>query len=531
MKPTTMIAVSRDARVILVCVAMCLGSAACSKSSERRVIETWLECTECSDDLLDAVSDQGRSSTRTVDRLGRALGDLDEKQLEFKRAHFAANYSEIVAEAARSSRQVTATRQEYISRRLSNYVETRRYRAARALGRIGTTDALEELEDALERDALGLVPLSDKVLREIHRDISIANRTLSWHAIALDSAHTCGISTSGEAVCWGDNSESQLGDGTTDTRSEPDTVATRLRFASIDVGGGRACAITRTGRAYCWGDNELGRLGDGSATDRSRPTGVRGAFRFRSIALGLRHSCADSVGGAVYCWGWNEFGQLGDGSQTDRLTPRRVATQTQFAVLSAGAAHTCAVTASGEAYCWGSNAYGQLGLPGAGAWRPTSLRSPLRFRALSAGEYHTCGVTTDALAYCWGRNESGQLGTGSTNASDSPTLVAGGLRFQMVSAGGGHTCGVTVSDELYCWGGNESGQLGDSTTSRRLEPVAVSGPAIGFTSVHAGGRFTCAIASSGQAYCWGSNQSGQLGVGQTSARELRPAEVVFLASR
>jgi alpha-tubulin suppressor-like RCC1 family protein len=159
--------------------------------------------------------------------------------------------------------------------------------------------------------------------------------------------------------------------------------------------------------------------------------------------------------------------------------------------------------------------------------------APLPFRQVSAGYNHTCGVTTDDRAYCWGYSQWGQLGNGTTSGpeecnthpcSSRPVAVLGGLRFRHVIAGTEFTCGLTTNNRAYCWGRNESGQLGDgTTTTARLRPVAVAGGR-SFLLVRAGGAHACGIDTSHAAFCWGSNSNGQLGDG-TTTRRLTPVRV------
>jgi alpha-tubulin suppressor-like RCC1 family protein len=103
--------------------------------------------------------------------------------------------------------------------------------------------------------------------------------------------------------------------------------------------------------------------------------------------------------------------------------------------------------------------------------------------------------------------------------------VAGGLSFGRVSAGTAYTCGETTDDRAYCWGSNNHGQLGDGTGIQRRTPVAVAGW-IAFKQVSAalGGLHTCGKTSAGVVYCWGSNGNGELGDGTTEDR-LSPVPV------
>ena len=89
-------------------------------------------------------------------------------------------------------------------------------------------------------------------------------------------SHTCALRSTGAAVCWGDNSYGQLGDGTTTASMSATTVAGISDAIEIDAGGSHSCARRQTGAIVCWGDNSYGQLGDGTTTDASAPVIVTG---------------------------------------------------------------------------------------------------------------------------------------------------------------------------------------------------------------------------------------------------------------
>jgi alpha-tubulin suppressor-like RCC1 family protein len=96
--------------------------------------------------------------------------------------------------------------------------------------------------------------------------------------------------------------------------------------------------------------------------------------------------------------------------------------------------------------------------------------------------------------------------------------------FRQVSAGGSHGCGVTTENQLYCWGNNNTGQLGTGTTSPPSRfPVAVA-TTLRFRMVSAGATFTCGVTGFDGLYCWGENNYGQLGNG-TRTDSPRPVRV------
>lgn len=192
-----------------------------------------------------------------------------------------------------------------------------------------------------------------------------------------------------------------------------------------------------------------------------------------------------------------------------------------FARITAGAGHVCGLTTSNAVYCWGTNYYGQLG-DGSQTNRssPVVAGQQFFFDQVSTGGSHTCALQSVVGAvYCWGANSSGQLGDGTTTDRSSPVPVPtpAGRRFLTVSARGSHTCAVADSGETYCWGSNAYGQLGDGTTTNRLSPTLVSG-GLGFVAVSAGWGHTCALRNDGPVYCWGSNFNGELGDGTTTSQ-------------
>jgi alpha-tubulin suppressor-like RCC1 family protein len=142
-----------------------------------------------------------------------------------------------------------------------------------------------------------------------------------------------------------------------------------------------------------------------------------------------------------------------------------------------------------------------------------AVSARLRFVAVSAGQDFSCGITTVRTAYCWGVNNVGQLGDGTTTDRNTPVAVSmpPGVVFDSVSAGQDHACALSSTGTVYCWGANDFGQLGTGTTTPQPTPTLISATGLRFTSVSAGAQFTCALATTNFANCWGLNGSGQLG--------------------
>ena len=352
---------------------------------------------------------------------------------------------------------------------------------------------------------------------------------LSFTSLSAGNSHTCAVTPSGAAYCWGWNASGQLGDGTSLDRHSPEPVAGGITFASVSSGSGgltfsgpviaHTCGLTPTGVAYCWGNNDYGQLGDETTISRSQPTPVHGGLTFASLSLGMDHTCGLTSAGLAYCWGANFDGALGDGTTTHRQSPAAVAGGLTFLNISAGQGHTCGVTAAGAAYCWGRNATYQLGdETQTNRLTPVAVHGGVAFVGVSAGKAYSCGVTPAGAAYCWGYNATGQLGDGTAIHKPIPTAVVTppGIHFESIDAGFDNTCGL-AGDAVFCWGANASGELGDGTKTEHHTPTAVAmPPGVTFASVSTGWVHTCALTMTGTAYCWGWNGHGQLGDGTTT---------------
>ena len=144
--------------------------------------------------------------------------------------------------------------------------------------------------------------------------------------LAAGRNHTCALDGAGGVLCWGSNASGQLGSaGPPAGHGWPTRAAVPVTLVSLVAGGEHTCGLTATGAAYCWGSNSKGQLGNGTTGGTSVTAGlVSGGLTFVTLSAGGSHTCGVTPNGSIYCWGANASGQLGDGTQTDRAVPTRV---------------------------------------------------------------------------------------------------------------------------------------------------------------------------------------------------------------
>ncbi len=361
-----------------------------------------------------------------------------------------------------------------------------------------------------------------------------ATVTFEVASVKGGTVHACALTVDGIAYCWGDNGVGAVGDSSGMDRLSPAPVATSVAFSQAGMGSAHSCAVSTGALAYCWGDNSQRQLGDGSNVgSRLAPVAVASGT-YTSIHGGFDHTCAIQVAGTLRCWGANSQGQLGRGTTGGGPfnTPQTVSLGFSYTQASGGTFFTCAVRSTGAAYCWGDNAFGQLGDSSTSDRDiPTAVKGGLVFSQVAASQIHTCGLTTGGLVYCWGGNISGRLGQdpGSVTGTTGPIQVPGLTGIVQLARGEAHTCARDGANQVFCWGLNQSGQLGDGNSGAGVfsyTPVAVQLPGgAGFTTISAGSQFSCGVTALNELYCWGEGTTGQLGDGTGLDRPL-PTKVI-----
>lgn len=334
-------------------------------------------------------------------------------------------------------------------------------------------------------------------------------------SLSVGGTHACAVLNNGYAVCWGDNSSGQLGDGTFTKHNTAIEVVGLSEITDISAGGEHTCALMKGGNVKCWGRNNSGQLGNGTKELSMELVDVPGLLNVTGISAGSEHTCAVMGDGNVKCWGKNLSGRVGnDTNERLILSPVDVVSLgANIVFVSAGNEHTCALTDDGNVMCWGRNVDGELGI----SQNSNLSKTPVnvvglegKAVAITTGFARTCAVTNKGEIQCWGW-------MGFEEFSNSPVILR---NFEstpkLVATGGNHICAINENGKVSCLGENKNGQLGNGTTADSREFMEVIGLPNSITAIGAAYDYTCALTEIGEVWCWGINTVGQLGNGTTN---------------
>ena len=364
--------------------------------------------------------------------------------------------------------------------------------------------------------------------------------------IAAGTYNSCAILENQSMVCWGDNEYGQLGDGTTDGSAVPIyvNVAANETPVEVTVGQVTACALMESGNIYCWGSGYYGKMGNGEPwsddyvnTEMRQvllPEGQGG----QTVSISGGHICTILDNGDVYCWGRGNQGQLGYGGTSNRNIPAKVNLpgQRSAIAISTGTFMTCAITTDGMGYCWGENDEGQLGngTTNSRQMTPAEVLFPSGYTpvSISAGDDFSCALMDNRKVMCWGENNDGRLGQGPLATDDETTpvwvIMGDSETAHFLDIGTKSACMILDSGETKCWGTNEEGQIGQGDTDLDFypTPTEVNGNH-DFVALSINSDTICAITSDAEGYCWGDNEAGQIGRGSIDTDEPTPGEILF----
>lgn len=191
---------------------------------------------------------------------------------------------------------------------------------------------------------------------------------------------------------------------------------TAIKATEVQAGNDHACALLLDKKVICWGANSQGQIGDNSKTTFSLPVPVAASGPVQALHVEGDQTCVQTQNGEQ-CWG------------SPSLSPRQnIIIKESVAQKAAGEDFTCFQRPDRRLKCLGANQYGQLALPlpvptTEPVEPPYFVTDSLKEKSISAGKHFACVINSESRVLCWGENQLGQLGSGSGNSSAIPQSV------------------------------------------------------------------------------------------------------------
>jgi alpha-tubulin suppressor-like RCC1 family protein len=379
--------------------------------------------------------------------------------------------------------------------------------------------------------------------------------------------HTCVLRDGGTIDCWGDDSDYQLGRGPASvdgTESRPAPVfgihdaGITTNALELHVGGYYSCILLAdtnddAGTPYCWGDNGSAELG-ANVDSAWAPVPVISAVTQEPLSgiirldTGIWAACALGTDGTWYCWGDNGPAPLVSGTYSPLLSNATASPKLAGAsMVAVGSGHTCSIDAQGTVSCFGDNDHRQAGQAMSSAEctyvnneagtpcipNPLPVSGIANAKQLALGIRSSCALVDDGGVLCWGSDATGELGTwdgggvGATCPSpegppdaeapctEIPRLVPLPLPAVQITGAedsdgvGASYCALLTDGRVFCWGSNDDGQLAIGNADQGIHQVP--GPALnaqgtsltGVVEVASGTQHKCALLGDGGVLCWG----------------------------
>ena len=342
-----------------------------------------------------------------------------------------------------------------------------------------------------------------------------------WSKISAGFNHTTAIKTDGTLWAWGLNTNGQLGDNTTTTKSSPVQIGSDNNWSYVAAGDYYTIAIKTNGTLWAWGQNTYGELGQGDTVSRSSPVQIGTDTNWSVVDGGNNHVLAVKTTGTLWAWGFNGNGELGDNTTVSKSSPVQIGTLSTWTSVTAGSNHGFAIKNDNTLWGWGRGGFGELGDN-----TTSNSSSPIQigtsFSKVSAGGYYTLAVKTDGTLWGWGNNNKYQLGLANTTTYSSPVQIGSG--YASVSAGpdsGGlnyaTSLAVKTDGTLWGWGNNVDGQVGTSINvgGEVTSPVQI-GADTNWNVTADGLAHGVALKTNNTLWSWGKNNNGQVGDGTTT---------------
>ena len=383
------------------------------------------------------------------------------------------------------------------------------------------------------------------------------------------------IESDGTVKGWGRNTKGEVGNGTTIDQLTPIVIPELTNIKEIipnTNGYGYFYAIDNNGNVYSWGYNGYGQLGLGSTSNQLIPAIIQGLPAVSQIVINEYTTYAINTEGDVYAWGLNDYGQVGNNTKITQRTPCKVRYLPKVKSITCKAKVTFALAESKEVYAWGRSddfqngtgtyvsaqlqpvhitslsnvdevitngttsfaicnnrqdvySWGEGWFDELGTYSERN-RTPSRIWVLSdlnttieelIIEQNTCfAITSDNTLYGWGANGYNQLGNGGTYDKGVPEIIQNIPKVKQFIFNGYSGIVLGVDNCVYSWGKNPYGEIGSGDIYRQAYAEKIIQLGSNIDQIYNGNTSMYASDTNGTLYGWGTNNIGQLGIGNTS---------------
>lgn len=353
----------------------------------------------------------------------------------------------------------------------------------------------------------------------------IQSQTGCWKTFSVSSSHTLAIKNDGTLWAWGSGAYGQLGNGISNQTSYvPIQIGTDTNWTEVYTSSLTCFAIKENGSLWAWGNNLGGQYGNGTTTQSFVPIQIGNEYDWKMIASNSFCTIGIKTNGTMWGWGQSDYGLLGNGTGQDSFIPIQIGTSTNWKQVSAGTYHCLAIQNNGSLWAWGYN----QGCFGNGTVMssqiPIQIGTQTNWLEVSGGNAFTTAIKTDGSLWVAGTNSSGEHGNG-TNEGYSNTFLRIGTanNWSKVYSGWASILAIKNNGTLWAWGTNFSGNLGIGTNSNAYTPTQVGTSnqwkMASIYSSNSGG-----IQNNGNLHMTGENGIGQNGNG-TNQDNNTPTEV------
>lgn len=311
----------------------------------------------------------------------------------------------------------------------------------------------------------------------------------------------------GRLFLWGYNGDCMLGVGDGQQRRLPQpsvlTSDPSRTVRSVGIGYHDTAVVLSDGHVHTVGYNGNYQLGNGNSNNKCFWQGpLSGIERAVQVFVGGWTSAVNYMvldeDGYLYCWGYNGYGQLGQGGTAQRVTPERVQTDSGYLtnvtivkIHGSEVSTSFAITGDNYLYSWGYSGHYQTAYNNGNnrvraGWAQYPGGNPINdaknvFPNKGCRYGSICMINLQNKAYCWGYNNYGQVGDGSTSTRGYATAVSTIANVAWIenapmvdhSYSYHSVCARLYDGTVWCWGFNNNGQLGIGDSGTRYSPVRV----------------------------------------------------------